>query len=88
VQPTDIRTHVQCKRNKELVKNEKEKQVKLNFIVPDNGRHHKAEKHVNKSQQKFQANNVGEMFFEQKIMLGNVFVVVICNAHIEQNIQQ
>lgn len=28
------------------------------------------------------------MFFQQKVVLGNIAVVVICNANIKQNIQQ
>ena len=62
--------------------------MNLYLAVPDNCCQNKGENGVNNSKQKFQTNNVGEMFFQQKIVLGNITVVIVRDSDIEQNIQQ
>lgn len=52
MQRADIRTEVQCKRNKKLIKNKEKQQVKLNFVVPDNCCNSEAKNCINYSKYK------------------------------------
>lgn len=62
--------------------------MNLNFAVADDGRSYKGKNRINNSKQKFQPDNVRQMFGQKKIVLGNVPVVVTGNSHIEEDVQQ
>ena len=62
--------------------------MNLKLPVPDNSSHHKSERSVNECKYQFQSDYVRKVFRKQKVVTGDVAVVVVGDAHIEQNIQQ
>jgi hypothetical protein len=62
--------------------------VKLNAIVANKPAGNQTDKRVNKSQQKFQPDNVAHILPEQMLVLGNISIVVIGNAQVEHDIQK
>jgi len=61
--------------------------MNLNFIVTDDKSNRQAENRINNGQHKLQPDYIRQMFGEQKIMLGNIPVVVIGNSHSEQDVE-
>ncbi len=61
--------------------------MKLDLVISDDGSDHQDEDGVYHCQHEFQPDDVGKMLFQQEGMLGNIPVVVIGNAQVEQDIE-
>lgn len=61
--------------------------MNLDVAVPDNGCNRKTENRINYCQNQFQPDDIRQMFGKQKVVPGDVSVVVIGDTYIEQNIE-
>lgn len=83
-----IGTQVERHRLQELVDNQYAKYFHLAQFVAETQSYNQRYCYVNHSQYKSECQQVGKAFVEQVAVLGNVAVVEIGNAHVEDDVEQ
>lgn len=70
-----------------MIEYQEYQQVQLYVVVPDYQCQDDTDRRIHQGQHKFQSNNIGKMLGQQKLMLGNIPVVVAGDTHIEQDVE-
>ena len=61
--------------------------MKLHFAVTDYSGHNQTKNRIYNGEDEFQPNNIRQMLVQKKIVLRNIFIVIVGYPNIEQNIQ-